>query len=143
MLSNADKQKLLVLLLTNVVRDLHHTHIVVNTTTTQYRQRIPYVVGFKPDRTVDSKSRIESVIRSTKLAKELIKIDGLQVAEVMSVRSSSAKLGVSSPKMSAIGIRLESSTEHIVANPSAKPKFGYVEIVIVAELGTASATFFD
>jgi hypothetical protein len=143
MLSNADKQKLLVLLLTSVIRELHHTSVVVDTTTTQYRQRIPYVVGFKPDRTIDSKSRIESVLRSTKLAKELIKIDGLQVAEIMSARSSATKLGVSSPKMSAIGVRLESSTEHIVANPSSKPKFGYVEIVIVAELGTASAAFVE
>lgn len=145
MLSAQEKLKVMSILSEALIHGAYHrAPQKVSGTSGSYRKDEPFITSFRPDRTVSSKGTFERALKSASVLKELHKIRGLAINELLvSVQSTAQRLVVSSPKLTAVAVHLETSTEHMVANPKDKPTFVLVEMAVIAEFGIVSAIIAD
>ena len=145
MLSAQEKLKVMSILSEALIHGAYHrAPQKVSGTSGAYRKDEPFITSFRPDRTVSSKGTFERAIKSPSVLKELHKIRGLAINELLvSVQSTAQRLVVSSPKLTAVAVHLETSTEHMVANPKDKPTFVLVEMAVIAEFGIVTAIIAD
>lgn len=145
MLSAQEKLKVMSILSEALIQGAYHrAPQKVSGTSGSYRKDEPFITSFRPDRTVSSKGTFERAIKSPAVLKELNKIRGLTINELLvSVQSTPQRLVVNSPKLTAIAVHLETSTEHMVSNPKDKPNFVLVEMGVIAEFGSVSAVIAD